>query len=251
MRHGNLLSQVTIATDPVYLTEPYIRSQEFVLMERNNTNWLYNCEYAMEMPRDKNVVPHFLPGRIPWPASSARGMRCRRRACAAARKRCCPNGGRAPSRLPPRPNANGGSGPRCSRRSSPAGEVKAVHVQGNVHMIVGAGANIAVQVGDDGVMVVDTGAAGTSEKVLAAIKALAPDKEIRWIINTTFRTDHTGGNEAIAKAGRTVNGNLAGDHRARERRRADDQGGRARCGPAVQHLSSRHRATSRSTASRC
>ena len=49
MRHGNVLSQVTIATDPVYLTEPYIRSQEFVLMERGNTNWLYNCEYEMEL----------------------------------------------------------------------------------------------------------------------------------------------------------------------------------------------------------
>jgi cyclase len=45
--------------------------------------------------------------------------------------------------------------------------------------------------------------------VLAAIKALAPDKEIRWMVNTSFRTDHTGGNEAIAKAGRTVNGNIA------------------------------------------
>jgi cyclase len=87
--------------------------------------------------------------------------------------------------------------------------VKAVHVQGNVHMIIGAGANIAVQVGQDGIMVVDAGAAGTSEKVLAAIKALAPDKEIRWMVNTSFRTDHTGGNEAIAKAGRTVNGNIA------------------------------------------
>src|SRR5688500_19499729 len=42
MRHGNVLSQVTIATDPVYLTEPYIRRQEIVLMERGNTNWRYN-----------------------------------------------------------------------------------------------------------------------------------------------------------------------------------------------------------------
>jgi glyoxylase-like metal-dependent hydrolase (beta-lactamase superfamily II) len=76
-------------------------------------------------------------------------------------------------------------------------------------MIVGAGANIAVQVGQDGIMVVDSGAAGTSDKVLAAIKALAPDKEIRWMVNTTFRPDHTAGNEPISKAGRTVNGNTA------------------------------------------
>ena len=66
IRHGNVLSHVTIATDPVYLTEPYIRSQEFVLMERNNTNWLYNCEYANEVPRPRHQVPMFLPGKNPW-----------------------------------------------------------------------------------------------------------------------------------------------------------------------------------------
>jgi glyoxylase-like metal-dependent hydrolase (beta-lactamase superfamily II) len=87
--------------------------------------------------------------------------------------------------------------------------VKAVHVQGNVHMIVGAGANIAVQVGEDGVLVVDTGDAGTSDKVLAAIKQIAPGKEIRWVINTGMSPNHTGGNELISRAGRTVNGNIA------------------------------------------
>ena len=66
IRHGDVLSQVTIATDPVYLTEPYIRSQEFVEMDRGNTNWLYNCEYAMEVPKPKNDVPHFLPGENPF-----------------------------------------------------------------------------------------------------------------------------------------------------------------------------------------
>ena len=50
IRHGNVLSHVMIITDPVYLTEPYVLSQEFVLMERGNQNWLYNCEYVMEVP---------------------------------------------------------------------------------------------------------------------------------------------------------------------------------------------------------
>jgi len=75
-------------------------------------------------------------------------------------------------------------------------------------MIVGAGSNIAVQVGDDGVVVVDTGNGQLSDKVIAAIKALS-NKEIRWVINTEFDRDHAGGNEAISKAGRTVNGNPA------------------------------------------
>jgi len=92
--------------------------------------------------------------------------------------------------------------------SVPAGEVRTVHVQGNVHMIVGAGANVAVQVGEDGVLVVDTGASGMSDKVLAAIRRLS-DGPIRWVVNTTFRPDYIGGNETIAFAGKTVNGNVA------------------------------------------
>ena len=207
MRHGNLLSQVTIASDPVYLSEPYIRSQEFVMMERNNTNWLYNCEYVMELPGDKNEVPHFRQN--PWRGEFGARHAMPEEGVRGGAETLLPEWRPGAKPLPPRPNANGGFRPEVQPSKLAAGEVKAVHVQGNVHMIVGAGANIAVQVGQDGIMVVDAGAAGTSEKVLAAIKALAPEKEIRWMVNTSFRTDHTGGNEAIAKAGRTVNGNIA------------------------------------------
>ncbi|HEY5665352.1 MAG TPA: hypothetical protein VIV64_01430 [Gammaproteobacteria bacterium] len=66
IRRGNLLSHVMIITDPVYLSEPYVNSQEFVLMDRENQNWLYNCEYVMEVPMDKNDVPHYLPGENPF-----------------------------------------------------------------------------------------------------------------------------------------------------------------------------------------
>jgi hypothetical protein len=66
IRHGNVLSHVSMITDPVYLTEPYVTSEEFVLMERGNQNWLYNCEYVMEVPMDKNDVPMYLPGQNPF-----------------------------------------------------------------------------------------------------------------------------------------------------------------------------------------
>ncbi|MBV9492958.1 MAG: MBL fold metallo-hydrolase, partial [Acidobacteria bacterium] len=89
-----------------------------------------------------------------------------------------------------------------------AAEIESFHVQGNVWMLVGAGGNIAVQVGDEGVLVVDTGLAQNSEKVLAAIKKLS-NKPIRWIINTHYHPDHTGGNEALAKAGAKTNGQPA------------------------------------------
>jgi cyclase len=209
MRHGPTLSQVTIATDPVYLTEPYIRSQEFVELERNNTNWLYNCEYVMEVPRDRHHVPHYLPGENPWMGEYEGKYVMPKEGVRGGAESLRPEWKPGAKPLPAAANANGGFSADRQPAKLPAGEVRAMHVQGNVHMIVGAGANVAVQVGDDGVVVVDSGSAAQSGKVLAAIKQLAGDKEIRWIINTTSQPDHTGGNEAFAKAGRTVNGNLA------------------------------------------
>jgi cyclase len=86
--------------------------------------------------------------------------------------------------------------------------IETFHVQGNVYMLVGAGPNVAVQIGDEGVLVVDTGTRASREQLLAAIRGLS-DKPIRWIINTSSDADHTGGNETISQAGQTVNGNPA------------------------------------------
>ena len=87
--------------------------------------------------------------------------------------------------------------------------IESYHVQGNVHMLIGAGANVAVQVGDEGVLVVDTGSRATREAVLEAVRELADGRPIRWIVNTSADLDHTGGNETISQAGMTVNGNPA------------------------------------------
>jgi len=209
IRHGNLLSQVTIATDPVYLTEPYIRSQEFVQMERGNQNWLYNCEYAMELPKDKNEVPHYLPGQNPWLGEFEAKHAMPKEGVRGGAETLLPDWKPGAARAATNTAKNGGFRPDVLPQRLAAGEVKVVPVQGNVHMIVGAGANIVVQVGEDGILVVDTGSGAQTEKVLAAIKQLAPMKEIRWIINTGAHSDHLGGNEQLAKAGRTVNGNVA------------------------------------------
>jgi glyoxylase-like metal-dependent hydrolase (beta-lactamase superfamily II) len=81
-------------------------------------------------------------------------------------------------------------------------EVETLHVQGQVHMIAGAGGNIAVQVGPGGVLLVDTGYEQMSGKVLAAIRALAPNRTLRTIINTTLADAHTGANAVLVKEGR-------------------------------------------------
>jgi cyclase len=86
--------------------------------------------------------------------------------------------------------------------------IESYHVQGNVHMLTGAGSNVAVQIGEEGVLVVDTGAAASREALLVAIRRLTA-KPIRWIINTNGDLDHTGGNETVSQAGLTVNGNPA------------------------------------------
>ena len=87
-------------------------------------------------------------------------------------------------------------------------QTRTSHVAGNVHLITGAGGNVVVSAGDNGVLVVDTGAAAARDRVLAAIRKLS-DKPIRWIINTSSDLDHTGGNERVSQAGVTVNGNPA------------------------------------------
>src|SRR4029453_4508467 len=101
------------------------------------------------------------------------------------------------------------SGPAAAQQNQ--GDIQPFHVQGNLHMLVGAGANIAVQVGDDGVLVVDTGIAATSEKVIAALRRLSVGP-IRGIVNTNGDPDPTGGKTAVSHAGRTVNGNAAAIH---------------------------------------
>jgi glyoxylase-like metal-dependent hydrolase (beta-lactamase superfamily II) len=98
-----------------------------------------------------------------------------------------------------------------SAAQQPQNDVEAIRVQGNVYMLAGAGGNIAVQVGDEGILVVDTGLGETSEKVVAAIRKLSPGP-IRWIVNTSGDPDHTGGNDVVSHAGKTVNGNAAAIH---------------------------------------
>jgi cyclase len=89
--------------------------------------------------------------------------------------------------------------------------VQSYRVQGNVWMLVSGTVNAAVQIGDEGVLVVDTMTEALAEPMVAEIKRLAGDKPIRWIINTHAHPDHTGGNAKVAAAGRSIiAGNFAG-----------------------------------------
>src|SRR5207247_6131654 len=81
-------------------------------------------------------------------------------------------------------------------------EIHVLPVQGNVYMLVGAGGNITVQAGNQGVLLVDTQFAPLSDKVLGAIRQLS-NKPIRYIVNTHYHVDTTGGHERLEKVGTT------------------------------------------------
>lgn len=106
------------------------------------------------------------------------------------------------------------------------GDIEIVPVRGHIYMLVGAGANITLSVGPDGVFMVDAGLPQMTDRVIAAVqklsqdldkagqplKSYAPPKPIRYLANTTISPEHTGGNVKIAEAGKTfTGGNVAAD----------------------------------------
>jgi glyoxylase-like metal-dependent hydrolase (beta-lactamase superfamily II) len=105
------------------------------------------------------------------------------------------------------------AGVRSAAQQAPAAatpDVRSYHVQGNVWLVHTPASNVAVQIGDDGVLVVDSGAAATADKVLAEIRRLAGGKTIRYIVTTHAHPDHVGGLATVAQAGRSIiSGNFA------------------------------------------
>jgi glyoxylase-like metal-dependent hydrolase (beta-lactamase superfamily II) len=135
------------------------------------------------------------------------------------------------------------AGTVASGQAPPEAGIRVLPVRGNLFVLMGAGGNITVSVGQDGVLMVDSGAAQASNQVLAAIRQLqrevdarraaatpavtfgaetrssiveqrhaeSPPKPIRYIINTHLDPEHVGGNETLARAGDTfTGGNVAG-----------------------------------------
>lgn len=83
------------------------------------------------------------------------------------------------------------------------GNVEALRVRDNVHLVAGSGANITVQVDPDGLLVVDTSVPEMADKVLAAMKTISP-LPIRFVINTSADEHHVRGNDVISKAGSNI-----------------------------------------------
>ena len=243
-RHDDLLTIVMIVDDPIYLTEPFVQSTTYQL-DPNTQLRLEPCTTSFDENggNDPHAVPHYLPGKNPFltewlerenwiPAEAARGgadttypeYRLKLAGARAANVASKPSPAVADRKV--------------SDQSPNDGEVHVLPVQGNVYMLIADGSNIAASFGPDGVLLVDTGPARMSDKVLATVKQLAtaiaaapapntcmgltcpripygwaspfmntiisspaPAKPIRYIINTSVSSDHSGGNEKIAASG--------------------------------------------------
>ncbi len=99
-----------------------------------------------------------------------------------------------------------GLGPLATAQQAPdfsRVQVKSQRVAGNVYMLTGAGGNMALLVGDDGALLVDDQFAPLAPKIRAAI-ALLTERPVRFVINTHWHSDHSGGNEAFGATGSVI-----------------------------------------------
>ncbi len=247
-RHDEILTIVTSVDDPIYMDEPYIESTTYTY-DTTSTVATETCNassFAENGGTDRHWVPHFLPGQntalgewlkgADWiPVEPTRGGV----KTIYPEYRATLNGGTvkaAELKVPSSKSANDVA-KRLAESSPRDGEVHILPTQGNIYMVIADGTNLAVSIGGDGIMLVDTGAAKMSEKILAGvgqlasavmanptanqcfgancpgkwgwsspyigavISAPAPARPLRYIINTSAASDRVGGNERIATTG--------------------------------------------------
>jgi glyoxylase-like metal-dependent hydrolase (beta-lactamase superfamily II) len=102
-----------------------------------------------------------------------------------------------------RAGAGRGAATQATAPATPAAPLEVVQLRPDFYAIIGAGANIAVQIGPDGVVLVDSGSGARSAEVIAEIRKISP-RPVRYIINTSANRDHVGGNDDLSKAGQSV-----------------------------------------------
>ena len=89
-----------------------------------------------------------------------------------------------------------GAGLATAQQNFDKVEIKATHVRGNIYMLNGTGGNIGVSIGSDGVLIVDDKFAPLADKIRAALKEVGGG-ELKFILNTHWHGDHTGGNQVF------------------------------------------------------
>lgn len=97
----------------------------------------------------------------------------------------------------------GSAAPALAQLSPATAQIRATEISNGIYIFMGAGGNIGVSVGDDGALIVDDQYAEMTPKIDAALAEIT-DQPMRYVLNTHWHWDHTGGNENYGKAGKTI-----------------------------------------------
>ena len=222
VRHDDYLTVITAVDDPVYLDEPFVRSTDYKLNVQANTRLFefgglvnggdgegfgasdvfFQCTPTDEIAAEPGAVPSFMPGdnadldmfakRHGVPLEAAMGGGETLYPEYAARVRALRNGAAA------RPAPARASAPTRGTDERAAPSVSSMHVAGQVWLIAAGNRNVAVQVGPDGVLVVNPGPAELGDAVSAEIARIAGDKRVRLIVDTNDDATHIGANGRLA-----------------------------------------------------
>jgi hypothetical protein len=182
IRHGERITYFSVVDDPVYLAEPFTRTYTLMRNIREPDACLYACDHGEQiLGRREDQVESYAWGRHPFLREFADKFKIPLLATLGGPETMHPDfvetlkdsdamEAAAKAKLAPAPEP-----PHTSRAVDPNphdGEIHALRVQGNVYMLVGDGGNIAVQIGEQGPMVVNTGAGELAENVIATIGGL-------------------------------------------------------------------------------
>jgi glyoxylase-like metal-dependent hydrolase (beta-lactamase superfamily II) len=210
IRHGDRITYLSVVNDPIYLAEPFSRTYTLMRNVKEPDGWLYACDDGEQiLGRREDLVESYSWGSHPFLREFADKVHIPLLATLGGPETMYPEfsdklrdsaaaEAMAKAELTPSPGT-----PHSSRAPNPTphdGEIHTILVQGNVYMLTGDGGNIAVQMGEQGAMVVNTGAGELTDKVIAEIRKLS-DKPVQFIVNTSFHQDFTGGNVKLRAAG--------------------------------------------------
>jgi glyoxylase-like metal-dependent hydrolase (beta-lactamase superfamily II) len=151
--------------------------------------------------RQRGYVPHYLPGTNPYLREYSTKFSLPFEATRAGAEAMYPESRSRLAQVRLRQAQNPTTPP--PRPTGPEAEVAIVQVAPDVYMIGGAGGNVTVNVGANGLFVVDAGAGAATAKVVDAIRTIS-DKPIRYLANTSADADHVGGNAAVKALGQGI-----------------------------------------------
>jgi cyclase len=208
VRHGDRLTHTSVITDPVYLTEPEVRTTDFFRQHTDHQTWLFACDDGEQiLGRAPDNVPNYLFGANPFVGEFGDKYRIPAAAYLGGPETSYPEFAARVSTLTVADGAAklrpASSAAVTSRAVNPEPGDDDIHVwplRDHLYLLAGDRGNIVVQVGDEGAFVVDSGAGRLADKTIAAIRRLS-EQPVQFIANTSFRPEHTGGNVKLRAAG--------------------------------------------------